>query len=212
MCAIIGFESDNVTEQDLQVLKKTMLASRVRGKHASGIAWFNGEKILCEKKPLPIDVFLQGFDLRKIVAAGKVKMIAHARYSTSDLQYNQPIESEEMAIAHNGVVTQEAFEKWETLFGYKCIMKNDSELLLRAIEHGDDVFKKFPSASIAMVILTKSCVSALRNGKRPLWKGKVGAGIIYGSTFDILRSAGVGDITQLKSIGNVDFQKRNLSW
>lgn len=214
MCAIIGFESDNVTEQDLQVLKRAMIASRIRGKHASGVAWFNGEKICCEKQPLSIDRFLQDFDLHKIVYTGKVKMIAHARYSTSDLKYNQPIVSysEEIAIAHNGVVTQETPENWEAIFGYKCETKNDSELLLQAIQNKDDVFEKFPSASIAMLILNKNGVKGIRNGKRPLWCGKLGAGTLTCSTFDILVKAGVEvvSIRKYEAIGS-DLQMRYLN-
>lgn len=205
MCAIIGFESDNATEQDLRVLKRAMIASRIRGKHASGIAWFNGEKICCEKQPLPIDRFLQDFDLHKIVYVGKVKMIAHARYSTSDLKYNQPIvsDSEEIAIAHNGVVTQEAPENWENIFGYKCKTKNDSELLLQAIQNKDNMFEKFPSASIAMVVLNKNGVKGIRNGKRPLWCGKLGAGTLICSTFDILVKAGV-EVASIRKYEAID--------
>lgn len=212
MCAIIGFESDNVTEQDLQVLKRAMLASRIRGKHASGVAWVDGDKIKWEKQPWPMDRFLKEFDLNKIVNAGKVRMIAHARYSTSDLEYNQPIISEdgEMAIAHNGVVTQEPPENWEKLFGYKCMTKNDSELLLQAMKHGDIIMDKFPSASIAMLILTKTGLFSLRNSKRPLWKAELGAGTIYTSTCDILGRAGVqGVITKLESVDGKELQKRH---
>ena len=214
MCAIIGFESDNVTEHDLQVLKKAMIASRIRGKHASGVAWFNGDKILCEKESLPIDKFLENFDLHKIIYSGKAKMIAHCRYSTSDLKYNQPIvsDSEEIAIAHNGVVTQEVPENWEKHFGYKCKTKNDSELLLQAIQNEDDVFEKFPLASISMVILNKNGVKGIRNGKRPLWCGKLGAGTLICSTFDILVKAGVGvaSIRKYEAIDS-DLQIRYLN-
>ena len=142
MCAIVGFESEKVTEKDLVILKKVLIESKIRGKHASGVAWFDGGKICCEKKSLPMDKFLKDFDLSKIVYNGKVKMIAHARYSTSDLEFNQPLVSGNLAIAHNGVVTQEAPENWEKHFGYKCETKNDSELLLRAIENDEDIFEK----------------------------------------------------------------------
>lgn len=210
MCAIIGFESDNVKEQDLSILKRVLIESKIRGKHASGIAWCNGDKIICEKKPIPIDKFFQNFDLKNIVFDGKIRMIAHARYSTSDLKYNQPLVSEngEIAIAHNGVVTQEGFEKWEELFGYKCITKNDSELLLKALENNKNVFEIFPGASIALVILTKNgLLSGCRNGKRPLWCGKIGEGKIYASTFDILKRSNVECIEKVLQYGE-DLQLR----
>lgn len=211
MCAIVGFESENVTEKDLVILKKVLIESKIRGKHASGVAWFNGVKICCEKKPVPMDRFLKDFDLSKIVYNGKVKMIAHARYSTSDLEFNQPLVSENLAIAHNGVVTQEAPENWEKLFGFKCETRNDSELLLRALENNVDVVEKFPASSIAMVILSCSGVLCFRNGKRPLWKGEVGEGKIFASTFDILKRAGVNNIFPVKSVGE-DLQKRGKLW
>ena len=211
MCAIVGFESEKVTEKDLVTLKKVLIESRIRGKHASGIAWFDGEKICCEKKPLPMDKFLKDFDLSKIVYNGKIKMIAHARYSTSDLEFNQPLVSGNLAIAHNGVVTQEAPENWEKLFGYKCETKNDSELLLRAIENGDDIFEKFPSSSIAIVMLNRAGVIGKRNGKRPLWFGNIGEGKIFASTFDILKRAGVKNILPIFSVDK-DLQQRGKLW
>ena len=67
MCAIVGFESDNITEKDLVILKKVLIESKIRGKHASGVAWFDGEKICCEKKPRPMDVFLRDFDLKLFI-------------------------------------------------------------------------------------------------------------------------------------------------
>lgn len=212
MCAIVGFESDNVTEADLIVLKKVLLESRIRGKHASGIAWLEGEKIVCDKKPLPIDEFISRFDLNSIVFDGKIRMIAHARYSTSDLEYNQPLlsESGKIAIAHNGVVTQEVPEKWKELFGFDCVTKNDSELLLRVIESGGDIFETFLEASIALVILTnEGFLFARRNGKRPLWEGNIGSGKVYASTSDILKRAGVVNIKKISSYGE-DLQKRNF--
>ena len=56
-------------------------------------------------------------------------MIGHCRYSTSDLQYNQPIYNDDYSIAHNGVVSQEMPERWKELYGYDCKTKNDSELI-----------------------------------------------------------------------------------
>lgn len=211
MCAIVGFESEKVTEKDLVILKKVLIESKIRGKHASGIAWFDGGKICCEKKPLPMDKFLKDFDLNKIVYNGKVKMIAHARYSTSDLEFNQPLVSGNLTIAHNGVVTQEAPENWEELFGFNCKTRNDSELLLRALEDGMNIFSFYPSASIALVKLTSEGVEGVRNGKRPLWKGEVGEGKIFASTFDILKRAGVNNIFPVKSVGE-DLQKRGKLW
>ena len=45
MCGIIGYVNHGVTKEDMQVLKQVFLESRIRGKHASGLAWFDGHKI-----------------------------------------------------------------------------------------------------------------------------------------------------------------------
>ena len=55
MCGIIGYSSEDVTSNDLGILKKVMIESRIRGKHASGAAWFDGNKICSLVKPIPID-------------------------------------------------------------------------------------------------------------------------------------------------------------
>ena len=205
MCGIIGFTSDNVTKQDLSVLRRALIESKIRGKHASGVAWcnFKGD-ILSIVKPESIDKLMEEIDLGTMVYNGKISMIAHARYSTSDIRFNQPIIGDKLAIAHNGVVTQSPPETWKKTYKYKCKTCNDSELLLRALESGDD-FSVFKGASIAAVMLDNTGgLSSYRNGLRPLYTGRVGKGIIYGSTFDILNRAGVKDIRKLQPLGELE--------
>lgn len=217
MCGIIGYENHNVTNADLEILQQVMLESRIRGKHASGIAWYDGKKIHSKTKPVAIDELLNGLDLRKtIYNTHEISIIAHARYSTSDIQYNQPLVGTKIAIAHNGVISQASSENWKDLFGYKCKTKNDSELLLRAIENNDEPTKKFPGASIAVTILdSQGHVRAYRNTYRPLWEGTIGQGKIFASTFDILHKSGVKNIKKLDPIDNItiELQRRNMtSW
>lgn len=210
MCGVIGFASDNVTTADLAILRNVLIESRIRGKHASGVAWYNGHTIQSKSKPVPIDHFLRKFHLGNLLYDGcRVAMIGHTRYSTSDLAFNQPLVGDTMAIAHNGVISQADPATWKATYGYDCQTRNDSELLLRALEAGDDPFTKFPGASIAAVSVDdKGHVHYLRNGLRPLWKGRIGAGTVYGSTLAILQRAGVTDIERI-ACDDADSQRRD---
>ena len=199
MCGVVGYSSNYVTNQDLCILRKVLLESRVRGMHASGIAWFDGKQIQCHSEPVPIDTLLESFELNQMLYNKTyVSMIAHIRYSTSSLKYNQPLVGSNLAIAHNGVISQASAKEWYDIYGYRCITKNDSELLLRAIEKGDNPLRVFPDASIAAVTLDdQGNVEYIRNKRRPLWIGRIGAGIVVASTFDILHRAGVSDIQKV---------------
>ena len=213
MCGIIGYYSNEVTNNDLEVLKKVMIESGIRGRHASGAAWFDGHKICSIIKPIPIDELVDCIDFTKLLYdKSKISFIAHARYCTSDIEYNQPIVSKTLAVVHNGVVSQEPYETWELTYGYKCSGKNDSELILRAIENGDNPLDKFPNASIASIVLSNSGnIKHFRNARRPMWTGRIGKGVVIASTYDILKRARVRDIHKVE-VEN-DLQKRdNTQW
>lgn len=193
MCGIIGFISDRVTENQMYCLRTVMTESRIRGMHASGVMCYINNKKKSMVIPEPIDILVKKLDWASILGC-KVSLIAHARYSTSDIQYNQPIidKGTGIAIVHNGVVSQSPPEQWEQQFGYKTQTKNDSELLLRCIIDGKDPLKVFPESSIAALVLNKDhSIRVVRNGLRPLWTGKVEDAVVYASTFDILSRAGV---------------------
>lgn len=193
MCGIIGFTSDKVTENQMYCLRTVMIESRIRGMHASGVVCYINNKKKSMVIPEPIDVLVKKLDWASILGC-KVSLIAHARYSTSDIQYNQPIidKGTGIAIVHNGVVSQSPPEQWEQQFGYKTQTKNDSELLLRCIIDGKDPLKVFPESSIAALVLNKDhSIKVIRNGLRPLWTGEVEGARVYASTFDILSRADV---------------------
>lgn len=210
ICGIIGYSNDHTTSNDLKVLRQVLIESRIRGKHASGIAWYDGGQICCLTNPIPIDELLASIDLFKLVYdKSKVSLIAHARYSTSDIAFNQPIANEYLAIAHNGVITQSDPSNWESDYGYQCQGRNDSELILKAIENHDDPLKKFPTSSIAAVALDNhGKVTCMRNALRPLWKGMIGHGVVYASTYSILERAGVKCIEKIPCQG-YDWERRD---
>lgn len=212
MCGIVGYTNKNVTKDDLVILKKVMRESQIRGKHASGVAWFDGKSIQTYIKPIPIGKLIEEFNLDKAVNGKSISMIAHARYSTSDIKYNQPIVVGDSAIAHNGVITQESPETWEKTYGVKCNTKNDSELLLRAFLGETSVDLIDSNASVAAVTLTSDGeLHYIRNGLRPLWCGKIGEGIVFASTYDILHRAGVSDIQKVLPKVGTESQNRSSS-
>lgn len=212
MCGIIGFRGTNVTMEHLMVLQKVMIESRIRGMHASGIAWCDNGNILSVVKPEPIDQLVKELDWSIFLQMKEVSLIAHARYSTSDIKYNQPIVGDTMAIAHNGVITQSSPDIWKSAYGYACKTKNDSELLLRCLEAGDNPLKVFPDSSYAGVAINKQGeLNFFRNSLRPLWAGKIGENDVIASTYDILNRAGVQAIHKLECVdGNhKDLQRRD---
>lgn len=164
MCAIIGLKCDDV-ELAQFVMSELLSQSQIRGKHATGISYVDSGKIKTIVKPISSHQFIkQGF------VPEASMMIGHCRYSTSDIEFNQPISNAEMSIVHNGVITQEAFENWKQHFGFDNFKtKNDTELLLKCLHLGHNPFHEFPNASISVGILDKDKMTCFRNNSRPLW-------------------------------------------
>ena len=191
MCAIVGAVIQNPTTEHFDMIKRVFLESKIRGMHATGIAYVKNGEVRIDKHPVPADEFL--FDFKEYINEdGNLYMIGHCRYSTSDLEYNQPLGNDSHAIVHNGVITQELPEKWEELYGYKTLTKNDSEL----IHHSNDPLAEFSHMSMAVceIDLTKQ-MHVYRNGKRPLYLTKLDDGCIITSTADIARRANLNHST-----------------
>ena len=210
MCGVVGFISRNVMKEDIEIVKNVMRESSIRGKHASGIAWSKNNKIHSIVKSIPIDELVEEINWNEVIDGKNVSMIAHARYSTSSIKYNQPIIGDQYAIVHNGVITQSPPDQWENEFNIKCKTENDSELLLRCWENGNDWYELFPDSSIASILLDKEGnLIPVRNKLRPLWLGKLGYGLVYASTYDILHRSGVTMIQKIPA-GKDDLQVRRM--
>jgi len=163
MCSIIGIscQDEEVTEM---VIKEFISQSQIRGMHATGISYVDSGVIKTLSKPIPAKSFIKQ-DLPK-----STMMIAHTRYSTSDIKYNQPISYKDIAIVHNGVITQEGYDEWDKYFeGELFKTKNDTELLLKCFVNNKNPFNKFPNASIACGVLYTDRMMCVRNNTRPLW-------------------------------------------
>lgn len=180
MCSVIGYYSRNTTLKERNILKSIFLQSGIRGKHATGLFCGNGYV----SEPVSTYEFSELFPFEEIV--GETYLIGHTRYSTSDLNFNQPIVIEGIAIVHNGVVTQENPSKWENHFGYMCETRNDSELLLRAYRSGVHPLVKFRDSSIACIVSDGSYLKFFRNEYRPLWFFASDGSYFISSTRDIL--------------------------
>jgi glutamine phosphoribosylpyrophosphate amidotransferase len=199
MCAIIGAIIKSPTKDDLALLRRVFHESKIRGLHATGMSflpsWSN--KIETIKEGIPADEFvdkhLHNDNLDRLVNKdGNLYLIGHCRYSTSDLEYNQPIANENLSVVHNGVITQELPEKWKELYGYDCETKNDTELILHTAEDCISPLLRWKDSSLAVVELhVDKVIRFYRNGKRPLYLTSISNGCIITSTSDVPKRAEV---------------------
>ena len=187
MCSVIGAIIKEPRAEDFLMLHRVFLESKIRGMHATGIAYVKNNEIVIDKRPVPADEFPFNFP-SYVNEDGNLYLIGHCRYSTSDLEFNQPIGNQDQAVVHNGVITQELPENWKELYGYTCTTKNDSELVL----HSDSPLEEFPDMSMGVCELTSDKkLLVYRNGKRPLYLTSISNGCIITSTVDIPKRAEV---------------------
>lgn len=187
MCAIIGVSLLNPSSADFELVRKVFIESKIRGMHATGMTVLHKGKLKTFIETVPADRFTELDNLEKY-SDGELKLIGHCRYSTSDLEYNQPLYTKDVSIVHNGVISQELPENWKQLYEISTQTKNDSELLLHTVD--DDPLMLWADASIAAIELRRSgLIRYYRNGKRPLYKTELENGFILTSTADIMRRA-----------------------
>jgi len=192
MCAVVGVKLDVISFKELELIKRVIEESEIRGRHATGVAFYNG-KLNAYKENIPPRTFLKKFDLSEIIYNNSIRAIFHIRYSTSDIHYPQPIGNEkEGFIVHNGVISQEPPELWETSYNILCETKNDTELLFHWFKNTRDksYLQKFPGCSASAVFLAPNGkLINFRNGLRPQWKATLKNGYIIASTKNILLRA-----------------------
>ena len=208
MCGVIGMQRTAVTEKDLDLVRNLFVQSMIRGKHATGVTYFNGKELRTIKEPIPANEFIAKHDPSEWVYTNDLDgidslcFIGHIRYSTSDLRYNQPFQGKQgkshIAIAHNGVLSQESVETWD----YETETANDSEMILRCLESGQHPLEVFADKSMAVTAIETGIraetdapyafLSGFRNHERPLWLVR-GNGLIFSSTSDILVRSGIKD-------------------
>lgn len=189
MCSVIGAVIQSPTKDDFETLRRVFHESKIRGMHATGISIVLNNKIVTFKESVPADKFNHLDNLEEMINEdGNLYLIGHCRYSTSDLEYNQPMADATKSIVHNGVISQESPEKWKDLYGYDCMTKNDSELVL----HSKDPLREYSNMSMGVCELSlDKKVRFYRNGKRPIYFTLFDNGCIITSTKDIAKRAGL---------------------
>ena len=210
MCAVIGAFLEKPQSQDLEILNDVFRESSIRGLHATGISWVRGNRIHTMISATPAAKFLDAFSLKNTINEdGNLYLIGHCRYSTSDLNYNQPLWNENVAIVHNGVVSQEMPENWEKIYGYKCETRNDSELILHTLKAKKSPLVEFADASMAVVELYKEKkLRFYRNGKRPIYFTSLKNGGIITSTKDIAVRAKLLDTADVPMNSYITFAEK----
>ena len=190
MCAVVGAFSK--TKVDLDLFQKVMVQSMIRGKHASGIAWNNNGK-------LAYRIIDESANFLAFKNIDTNMIIGHARYSTSDLNYNQPIKTDKIAIVHNGVISQEHPDSWKDTYGYDFVTKNDSEIVLRSYENNKHPLQLDGSmATIILDMTEKPTILFFRNEQRPLYYS-TDKDIYIASTKNILERSGFEHILKTDS-------------
>lgn len=191
MCSVIGAIIKEPRAEDFLMLHRVFLESKIRGMHATGISYVKHGKIITDKRPVPADEFPFNFP-SYVNEDGNLYLIGHCRYSTSDLEFNQPIANENLSVVHNGVITQELPENWKELYGYDCETKNDTELILHTAEDCISPLVRWKDSSLAVVELhVDKVIRFYRNGKRPLYLTNISNGCIITSTADVIKRAEV---------------------
>jgi glutamine phosphoribosylpyrophosphate amidotransferase len=195
MCSVIGAIIKEPRAEDLLMLHRVFLESKIRGMHATGLSYVKNGQIITIKRPVPADEFPFNFP-SYVNEDGNLYLVGHCRYSTSDLEYNQPIANDNLSVVHNGVITQELPEKWKELYGYDCETKNDTELILHTAEDCISPLVRWKDSSLAVCELhVDKVIRAYRNGKRPLYLTTFNNGCIITSTENIPARAGIEGFT-----------------
>jgi glutamine phosphoribosylpyrophosphate amidotransferase len=193
MCGVLAIAIKKPSEQEFELVRRLFVQSMIRGKHATGVSYVKNDQVNTIKEPVDAYTFINNQNIESWVNGdGNLYCIGHVRYSTSDLEYNQPIATSNLSIVHNGVISQEPPETWKETYGYEPITKNDSELILRCLEAGEIPLHKFRPASMSVCTLDKDkVITAFRNEARPLYYSQTEKGIIFASTADILKRSGL---------------------
>ncbi len=202
MCAILGIQSKEIV--DMQLFREMLSQSMIRGKHATGIAWIENDNIKTYVMPETAEDFtLPDIETNTI--------IGHCRYSTSDLEYNQPVFSDKVAVAHNGVITQADPETWEETYNLQFTTKCDSEIILRTWENQSHPLKL--NGSMATLLIDTRQQNALhffRNEQRPLYFSMNDNTYYIASTADILSRSGITNYVKTDACVDYTIINNNL--
>lgn len=188
MCGIVAYSGMCSSERRADFCRLCYEAT-IRGVHAYGIAYHDGERVRVFKS----------LNFSEVMSAVPnplpQRIMFHNRYCTSGdflvMANNQPLLVGGNALAFNGTVDMGTKQEMELRHNTTLTTDNDGELVLQDIMNGT------PMRSIANELVTFAGVFlgaggemfALRNDMRPLWCFKVQGGKFIASTKDIARRA-----------------------
>ena len=150
MCGIVAYHSDGVLRAPAaRFIEELFVQSRVRGLHASGIAYLDpDDREKPDGEPFDICVYKDSVPPEILIGSNRWKnlfaddaptsAILHTRYSTSgdwqENRNNQPlVYGGRLALVHNGLVSMADKSTYEAAYGEACSTANDSEIILRKI-------------------------------------------------------------------------------
>jgi glutamine phosphoribosylpyrophosphate amidotransferase len=189
MCGVIGYSSDEPSEDHRAMLRRLFYESRVRGIHAFGFSFWDGAGVVTQR-------FARLEDCLAALPQTTTRLIGHCRYSTSGdyatMENNQPIQAGDTAMAFNGVISMATKPEYEQEYGRRYDTENDGEIFLDKFVRNDgwEEFVAGGRFSFAGLVLHRDQLVALRNSRRPLYRCDEAGGRFYASTADIFRRAG----------------------
>lgn len=176
MCGVGGFSSR--TTIPLEDMRPLLDELATRGVHSTGVSWhddylFDAVETKIEKVP--------SYEF-KLPEVNTKAAIFHTRYSTSNIDYPQPVHNTSHSVVHNGVVTQAPFETWKETYGYEGDYKCDSVLLLPENRKAHPLVD-FPESSMAICEVNfMGDLMFYRNEQRPLYYIDHSDFVVVGST------------------------------
>lgn len=180
MCAIIGFISDNPSQQAVDTLKKVFIESKIRGMHAYGYAAIQ-RGTLMEHKSNGLKSLLPTIEK-------PTRLIGHCRYSTSgdykDMNNNQPLRYGDEYLVFNGVIDMRTKAEMEAAYGIKMNSDNDGEIMLQT-PNRTGLLKS--GITFSGLTLNSHALAFFRNEARPGYKATRFGATYIASTADILR-------------------------
>lgn len=195
MCGIIGF-SGAASPAARQVIERLFLDASRRGTHATGVASWSASLFTSLSAPQPAAEFVDAGCLDGLMPeqGQPFQLIGHTRYSTSDLNFNQPIVQGGCALVLNGVLSQEPPELWNKYLQHpvKFATRNDAEIALQAALQGPAPSQRgaLPGSYAVLELWHDGTMLAYRNGWRPLYTVHVPfLGRFYASTLDMFARA-----------------------
>lgn len=192
MCGIVAFHGPR-SAAALDLVQACLLQAAVRGTHATGLAWLEAGGLHMEKAPVSAREFVEHFDLARLAEGeDRLSVVAHTRYSTSDLAWNQPLDDEDLAMVMNGVVSQDTPDRWPLVEQKPYKTGNDVEVAMRYARLGRR--GHMPGSFAVVELWSGGEMLAYRNAYRPLYAAQAAGGALVASTLDMLRRVGLTGI------------------